>query len=70
MNSARFDIADVILSLHGIALWCSIFCDSLPEDGEVSEELYIAFEALNKVIANHPQLSWSPGDKAAIVNLD
>ena len=47
-----------------------IFCDSLPEDGEVSEELYLAFEALNKVIANHPQLSWSPGDKAAIVNLD
>ncbi|EPC7542033.1 hypothetical protein ACR2Y1_000054 [Morganella morganii] len=24
MNSARFDITDVILSLHGIALWCAI----------------------------------------------
>lgn len=24
MNSARFDIADVILSPHGIALWCAI----------------------------------------------
>lgn len=24
MNSARFDIADAILSLHGIALWCAI----------------------------------------------
>lgn len=24
MNSARFDISDVILSLHGIALWCAI----------------------------------------------
>lgn len=24
MNSACFDIADAILSLHGIALWCAI----------------------------------------------
>lgn len=24
MNNARFDIADVILSPHGIALWCAI----------------------------------------------
>ncbi|WP_427195116.1 hypothetical protein [Morganella morganii] len=24
MNSARFDIADAILSLSGIALWCAI----------------------------------------------
>lgn len=24
MNNARFDIADAILSLHGIALWCTI----------------------------------------------
>ncbi|HCM62070.1 MAG TPA: hypothetical protein DIT05_05925 [Morganella sp. (in: Bacteria)] len=46
-----------------------IFCDDLPEDGEVSEELYLAFEALNKVIANHPPLSWSPGDKSVTVNL-
>lgn len=24
MNSAHFDITDVILSLHGIALWCAM----------------------------------------------
>ncbi|WP_268873056.1 hypothetical protein [Morganella psychrotolerans] len=24
MNSARFDIASAILSLHGIALWCAV----------------------------------------------
>lgn len=24
MNNARFDIADAILSLHWIALWCAI----------------------------------------------
>ncbi|MEZ2861041.1 hypothetical protein [Proteus terrae] len=47
-----------------------IFVDVLPEDGEVSEELYYAFEALNKVIVNHSPLSWSPIDKAVIVTLD
>lgn len=47
-----------------------IFVDILPEDGEVSPELYEAFEALNKIIDNHQPLSWSPIDKAVIVTLD
>ncbi|EEG85621.1 hypothetical protein PROPEN_02428 [Proteus penneri ATCC 35198] len=47
-----------------------IFVDILPEDGEVSPELYEAFEKLNKVIDKHAPLSWSPIDKAVIVTLD
>lgn len=44
-----------------------IFCDDLPEDGELPSDLEDAFNALNKAIKNSPPLSWSPGNVAAIV---
>lgn len=40
------------------------FCDDLPEDGEVSDALRVAFEALNDVIRKEPPLSWSMGKVA------
>ncbi|MHA6283734.1 hypothetical protein ACX3SL_11400 [Morganella morganii] len=37
MNSARFDITDVILSLHGIALWCAISGVICVIDGDTNQ---------------------------------
>jgi hypothetical protein len=46
------------------------FCDDLPEDGEVSAALQEAFDALNKVIAAEPPLSWWEGDVAVALPSD
>ena len=43
------------------------FCDDLPEDGEVSAELFAAFEVLNAVIRKESPLSWTQGKVAAVL---
>ena len=46
------------------------FSDDLPEDGEVSDRLMAAFDALNAVIREEPPLSWYPGEEAVILPPD
>lgn len=46
------------------------FTDDLPEDGEVSATLAEAFDALNKVIAAEPPMSWIQGDVAVALPAD
>lgn len=43
------------------------FRDDLPEDGEVSDRLMAAFDALNAAIRDEPPLSWYPGEEAVIL---
>ena len=44
------------------------FCDDLPPDGELPDELKQAFEALNAVIRKSAPLSWSQGDTAVTIS--
>ena len=44
--------------------------DRLPEDGEVSDRLMAAFDALNAAIREEPPLSWYPGEEAVILPPD
>ena len=44
--------------------------DDLPEDGELPDNVQAAVDALNKAIDEAGTVSWSPGDVAAIVDLD
>lgn len=44
------------------------FCDELPEDGELPEDVFSALEELNKVIRDQKPVSWKPG-KYAVLNL-
>jgi hypothetical protein len=44
------------------------FCDDLPPDGELPDELQQAFEALNSVIRKSAPLSWSQGDTAVTIS--
>lgn len=46
------------------------FCDDLPEDCEVSNELQAAFDVLNEVIKAHGPMSWTEGDEAVILPSD
>lgn len=43
------------------------WCDELPEDGELPDDIADAVAALNEVIEKSAALSWSPGKQAAIV---
>lgn len=43
------------------------WCDDLPEDGELPDDIADAVTALNEVIKKSAPLSWSPGKQAAIV---
>ena len=45
------------------------FCDELPEDGELPDDLTEALNALNEVIRSLPPASWSPGKHAADCDL-
>ncbi|WP_145517352.1 hypothetical protein [Yersinia mollaretii] len=47
-----------------------IFCDKLPEDGELPSELQEAFDTLNAAIRKSEPLSWSAGEYAAIIPAD
>ncbi|MNL82122.1 hypothetical protein D3C87_2094230 [compost metagenome] len=43
-----------------------VFCDDLPEDGEIrDEQLEAAFDLLNEMIRQSKPLSWSEGKFAA-----
>ena len=43
-----------------------VFCDDLPEDGEIrDQQLVAAFELLNKMIRQSEPLSWTEGKFAA-----
>ncbi|VVP59505.1 hypothetical protein PS843_05964 [Pseudomonas fluorescens] len=43
-----------------------VFCDDLPEDGEIrDDQLLAAFELLNEMIRQSEPLSWSEGEFAA-----
>ncbi|SEK41625.1 hypothetical protein SAMN05216604_1031, partial [Pseudomonas agarici] len=45
---------------------CDVFCDDLPEDGEIrDDQLIAAFELLNEMICQSEPLSWSQGEFAA-----
>lgn len=51
MNDVRFDIADAILSLHGIALWCAISGVICVIDGDARHGLPILRTGIR--IAHH-----------------
>jgi len=42
------------------------FCNELPEDGELPDDIVKAMEAFNKSLKESAPLSWYPGNKAAI----
>ncbi|MNI64788.1 hypothetical protein D3C73_1202530 [compost metagenome] len=43
-----------------------VFCDDLPEDGEIrDQQLVAAFDLLNEMIRQSEPLSWSEGKFAA-----
>ncbi|MNF48758.1 hypothetical protein D3C76_703210 [compost metagenome] len=45
-----------------------VFCDDLPEDGEIrDEQLVAAFDLLNEMIRKSEPLSWSQGKFAAVL---
>jgi hypothetical protein len=45
-----------------------VFCDDLPEDGEIrDQQLVAAFELLNEMIRQSEPLSWSEGKFAAVL---
>lgn len=46
------------------------WADDLPEDGDLSGEVWAALEALNKVIAAQPPSSWSEGNEAVVLPTD
>ena len=39
------------------------FCDDLPEDGELDNEMLEAIDKLNEIIKKQPPVSWRPGNK-------
>ena len=41
------------------------FCDELPEDGELPEDVFSVLEELNKTIREQKPVSWMPGEYAA-----
>ena len=43
------------------------FADDLPEDGEVPDELRVAFDALNAVIAKCEPLCWRPANELGVL---
>ena len=45
------------------------FCDELPEDGELPENVFSALEELNKIIRGQKPVSWMPGKYAAGLTL-
>ena len=43
------------------------FCDDLPEDGDIPDEVASALEDLNRIIRDQKPVSWEPGKYAAIL---
>jgi len=43
------------------------FCEELPEDGELPDDVFSALNELNKVIRKQEPVSWIPGKFAAVV---